>query len=315
MGRRQHQYFLPNAIFIPGFQVATTSGKRGVPDEFAFNFHDREWFVIESELLDHGVWPHIAEQIVRFVVAMQNPQSRRKVRDRIFEHLIETDQCNAVAAVLETTQERLLQQIELFIEGIWPEIVIFIDDTNQDLHDMAQALSASTRVFRIQKFTVNGQAEYHSPDRNVPVLVTDTSDNDVTPDTEYNIIEMLGGGKLETTHRRFKCYRFSDGTVIHVKRSKFHKDGNYYWYGINASTLGYFNEFDVTHVVFVMGDDGCAVAPLDTVKEFVQNTKTSCNPDGSVRHFHVLISPVPDPELYWSNKVPRFNLAEHYRSF
>ena len=98
--------FLPNAIFIRGFQVTTTSGKKGVPDGFAFNFHDREWFVIESELLQHGVWPHIAEQIVRFVVAMQNPQSRRKVRDRIFEHLIETNQSNAVAVVLQTNLER-----------------------------------------------------------------------------------------------------------------------------------------------------------------------------------------------------------------
>ena len=307
--------FLPNAIYLPGFQVTTSSGKKGVPDGFAFNFQEREWFVIESELLHHGVWNHIAEQIIRFVVAMQNPQSRRKIRDRIFEHLIDSGQTQTIANILNTNAERLLQQIELFIEGIRPEFVIFIDDTNADLTDMAQALSASTRVFRIQKFIVNGNAEYHSPDRNVPILATESTDENSAPETDYDVVELLGGGQLETTHRRFKCFRLNDGTIIHIKRSKYYKDGNYYWYGINASTLGYFDEFGVTNVVFVMGDDGCASVPLDTVKEFVQNTKVSRNADGSVRHYHVLISPAPEPELYWSNEIARFPLADHYRSF
>lgn len=56
--------FIPGAINIPGHQVSTTTGKRGVPDGFAFNLREKEWFVIEDDLLAHGVWTHIAEQIV-----------------------------------------------------------------------------------------------------------------------------------------------------------------------------------------------------------------------------------------------------------
>lgn len=307
--------FLPNALFLPGFQVTTTSGKKGIPDGFAFNFHEREWFVIESELLNHGVWPHIAEQIVRFVVAMQNSDTRRKIRDRLFEHILTSKQIESTAKVLETSPERLLQQLELFIEGISPEVVIFIDDTNQDLHDMAQALLSSIRVFRIQKFIVDGRPEYHSPDRHIPILVTESADNASMPETEYGIVELLGGGQLETRYRRFKSYRIFDGMTIHIKRSKFYINDNYYWYGVNASTLAHFDEFSVSHVVFVMGDEGRAVVPLDVVKEFVKHTKTSRNADGSIRHYHVLISSAPNPELYWSNEAPRFDLTEHYRSF
>ena len=307
--------FLPNAIFIPGFQVATTSGKKGVPDGFAFDFRDREWFVVESELLRHGVWPHIAEQIVRFVVAMQNGQTRRKVRDRIFNYLIESGKSEETASILETTPQRLLQKLELFIEGIQPEVVIFIDQTNQDLYDMAQALSAATRVFRIQKFVVNGQPEYHSPDRNTPVLDTETADVGVAPETDFDLIDILGGGTIDNTHGRFKCYQLLNGNIVHIKRSKFYADSNYYWYGINASTLACLNEFRVTHIVFVMGEDGCAVVPLDTVTEFVKSTKASLNADGSVRHYHALISPPPEPTLYWSNETPRFTLSDWYITF
>lgn len=136
--------FLPASYFLPGFQITTVSGKHGVPDGFAFNFDEREWFVIENELLIHGVWPHIAEQIVRFVVSLQNPASRKKIRNRLFEFLLEQNLHQKVAEILNTPIERLLQQIELFVEGVNPQFVIFIDDTNQDLHDMAQALAAQT---------------------------------------------------------------------------------------------------------------------------------------------------------------------------
>ena len=54
--------FLPGSICIPGCSITTMSGKAGVPDGFAFNLEENEWYVIEAELLKHGVWPHIAEQ-------------------------------------------------------------------------------------------------------------------------------------------------------------------------------------------------------------------------------------------------------------
>lgn len=81
--------FVPGALYLPGFIIATASGKKGVPDGFAFDLPQGKWFVVEDELLRHGVWPHIAEQIVRFVVALQNQETRRLIRDNLFESLIQ----------------------------------------------------------------------------------------------------------------------------------------------------------------------------------------------------------------------------------
>lgn len=53
-----------------GFSVSTPSGKRGVPDGFSFD--GRRWYVVKCELLNDGIRPHVAEQMVRLVVATKN---------------------------------------------------------------------------------------------------------------------------------------------------------------------------------------------------------------------------------------------------
>src|SRR5262245_60574695 len=80
--------FFGACSLLRGFRITTPTGKSGVPDGFAFNFTQRRWWVVECELLSHGVWPHIAEQITRFVVAVRNPSTLRQVRDKVFDTLV-----------------------------------------------------------------------------------------------------------------------------------------------------------------------------------------------------------------------------------
>lgn len=307
--------FLPKSIYIPGSMISTVSGKGGVPDGFAFNLSENEWYVIEAELLKHGVWPHIAEQIIRFVVATQNPETRRLIRDKLFEHLTDSKKINEAAAAMGTVTERLLQRIELFIEGVDPQFVIFIDETNQDLEDMVHALVAPTRIFKIKKFLVNGKPEYYAPDRNLPSIETEPGDEGTLKASETEVFDVLGGAKLEASIHGFKCYRLEDGTVIHPKRSKYHEKNGYYWYGIRPTILEYCRRYQVTHIVFIMGDEGFAKVPLEIVEKYTKTTQVTKNDDGTVRHFHCLISPGPEPELYWSQDVPRFDLTEYYSIF
>ena len=43
--------FWPDAIYIPGFMIKTLQGKGGKPDGFIFDPVNRQWFVIENELI------------------------------------------------------------------------------------------------------------------------------------------------------------------------------------------------------------------------------------------------------------------------
>lgn len=305
--------FLPGSHLIKGFKISTISGKSGVPDGFSFDFENREWFLIECELLEHKVWPHIAEQITRFVVALQNTDTLRKVRESLFEHLVGEQKIDTACISLQSTRERLHQQIEIFIEGVEPTLVIFIDETNRDLEDMAQALNIPTKIFRIKKFIVNEKAEYYSPDRQEPVLVSEPKETEAS--AEYDIIELLGGGKLESSTGRFKCYRLNDETIVYIKKSKYYEKNDYYWYAITPKSLEYIREFGITHVVFIMGEFGFAKVPLSIVNEFLNDTGISKNTDGSIKHYHLLISHGPEPEMYWSNERPKYSLSDCFQTF
>lgn len=306
--------FLGNCVYLKGFMARTASGKGCVPDGYAFDFKQHEWYLVEYELLEHGVWPHIAEQVTRFVVAMQNPASLREIRNQLFEHLIASNLAGAVASQLQIASERLLQQVELFIEGVKPTIVIIIDDTNQDLNDFAHALDAPTQVFRVRKFIVNGQAEYYSPDRNTPALQTVPDDQQGGDVQVYDVIEYLGGGIAVSDLGRLKAYQLTDGRVINVKKSKYHERSNYYWYGINPSSMERMLQVGVTHIVFLMGDYGFATVPIGMVQEYLETAGVTKNADGSIRHYHVLITNEPSPSMYTSSDTPRLSLGEYFRA-
>ena len=162
---------------------------------------------------------------------------------------------------------------------------------------------------------MNGKAEYYSPDRQKPAVVTSPGTAAISGSQDYDVVEQLGGGKLLTGQGKFTCYELDDGRIIHIKRSKFHEKQNYYWYGVNPNSLKQAREMNVTHIVFVLGDWGFATVPIATLDAFCKCAKATLNPDGSVRHYHVLISAEPEPEMYWSNDVPRYDLTEYCQPF
>lgn len=249
------------------------------------------------------------------MVALKNPETIRQIRDRLFNDIVQGNCTQRVASELGTSGERLHQQVELFIEGIDPTIVIFIDRSNKDLEDMARALNLPTKIFRVQKFIVNGRAEYYSPDQRAPVITTQPDGDQNVRESDFDVVELLGGGELEASVRRFKVYRLKGGASIHIKKSRSYPPDEHYWYGVNVSALENLDQYNVSHVVFVLGDEGVVKVPTATLRGFIQHTGVSRNEDGSVRHYHVQISSPPDPEMYWSQDVPRFPLKDHYVPF
>jgi hypothetical protein len=258
--------FFGNSILLPGFRITTAAGKHGVPDGFAFNFDQRAWWVVECELLKHGVWQHIAEQTTRFVVATRNPATLRQIRDKIFEKVLTDDKRDAAAKALKTDSTHLLQQIELFLEGVSPSLAIFIDDTDQDLLDFCDALDTPTEIYRVKKFVVNGQPEYYSPDRNQPAVTFDSIGERQEGSTVFDVIEQLGGGEVVSSKN--KCYRLQDGRVVKVQYSKLHDRHQAYWYGINPSSYSQAKSLGCTYFIFIM------VPVHSSVRSIPQNGQT-----------------------------------------
>lgn len=302
--------FFGDCIFLPGFRITTPSGKHGIPDGFVFNFSRRSWWIVECELLSHGVWPHIAEQLTRFVVAGRSSQSLRHIRDKTFEAIIEQKQGDVAAQQLDTQATRLLQKLEFFIESVTPSLAVFIDDTNQDLTDFCDALDVPTEIYRVKKFIVNGQAEYYSPDKSAPVVVTEPDESGNTGSTIFDAVEQLGGGELISS--KLKCYSLSDGRIVKVQYSKLHERHQAYWYGINPISYQAAKELGCTHFVFVIGSDGLVTVPLSTINEFIAAAYQTKNADGSVRHYHLHISPPPEIVFKGYGNAEDIDVSQEY---
>ncbi len=305
--------FFGDCILLPGFRISTTSGKQGVPDGFAFHLVQQSWWVVECELLRHGVWPHIAEQITRFVVALRNSSTLRVIRDKLFERIIADHKQDKLAAALGTDACRLLQQLELFIETVSPSVAVFIDDTDQDLLDFCNALDISTAVYRVKKYLVNGHAEYYSPDTQTPAIVTAPQEATGEGVSFFDVIQQLGNG--EVVDGRLKCFKLNDGRIVKLQYSKFHERHQAYWYGITPTPFQQAKELGCTHCVFIMESAGFVVAPIETVEQYLATTYTTNNADGSVRHYHLHLSPPPEVVLKGYGNADDIDVTSQFHSF
>src|SRR5262249_42188204 len=67
--------------------VKTTDGRGTIPDAFVIDYENEEWYLVEVELIAHGVWRHIVPQITGQIVACLNQDMRNLITDRVLEHV------------------------------------------------------------------------------------------------------------------------------------------------------------------------------------------------------------------------------------
>jgi uncharacterized protein with ParB-like and HNH nuclease domain len=149
-----------------------------------------------------------------------------------------------------------------------------------------------------------------------------TGDGEVATEEEFQddvklliakVIDHFGGekGRLGKGNRFF--YQVGDGKVLNIKYSKRHSE--YYWFGFHASLWEDIGKAGVTHVVFILLPDGFVTVPVAVMKEYIAEAGFSPKSDGTVRHYHVLISTDAKPELFHHGKSSRIPLKSYYTKF
>lgn len=122
-----------------------------------------------------------------------------------------------------------------------------------------------------------------------------------------NVIEKLGL-KKSGSRRGFKWYSSESGEQFHIKYSSFSDKNNCYWYGITPESIEYCSEEGITHFCLIIGNEGCVILDLETMKNYAENAKTSSGEQGIIRHYHCFISPAPEGKLY------HYGSDEHFDS-
>ena len=308
------KFFGADIIFIPGKHFIYTKRDKGAkPDGFLLDLNNSSWTIIEHELLKHGVWNHIAEQIMRFIVASKSIRTQKKIRDLFLDEIENKKLISRLSKQFDISESRLFQRIENIIEGQSPNIAIFIDDVNEDLEDMTEALSATVQVFRVQKFYIEGKIEIYSPDQNQPVLEK-TVEEVETPQYLNNteIIERLGGGNLSKKVGFINLFSLNDGGIVTTKYSKnYGKDG--FWFGITPPTVKKYKNEALTHLIFILADSGFVKVPIDILEDYLKNAFVSKKVDGSIKHYHIYIK--IDKEkviLYTSTNKNVFDVSNYF---
>ena len=313
-----YRRYWPDAIFLDKFQIITEKGKAGVPDGFIIDPKNGQWFVVENELLKHGVWRHISKQLIQFVVALKNPFSVRKIRDRIFKEIMEDDEKKLWALeAFESTEIELLQKIESFFEIFPASLLILIDKIDTDLKDAVGALNINSEIYTLMKVNVGGATALVSPDlqEGKPGFVTEPEDR--TPSKARSIsstIESMGLKKAGNKGN-FSYYKTPEGDIVHLKYSKFHERQGYYWYGITRISLMFAEEFGINKFCFIMGDEGFVTVGMDVVNQYIKDAKTSREVSGDVRHYHTFIRMNPEPELLHYGGGESIPASDFYTSF
>ncbi len=280
------------------FKIKTKRNKGAIPDGFILDLKNSSWMIIENELIHHDVWNHIAEQVMRYIVAAKSNTTQRKIRDKFIEKIEDENKIETISDQLNISIHQLTQHIENIIENNTPEIIIFIDKVNEDLEDMLEALNATTRVYEVKKYMVNNQIEYQSPkDVKISFETTVEDVNDSKGD-KAGVLELLGGGQLMSIVNNVSFYELDNKEKVSIKYSKLHN--NRYWYGVTSRSLKEYENQGITHIVFNLGNQSIVKLPIGNLKEYLNYVNTAKNLDNSIKHYHVVIK--DDPKVLFSSK-------------
>jgi hypothetical protein len=303
--------FLGEGIFLDGFPISTKRKKGGIPDGFFLDLHNQSWTIIESELIHHGVWDHIAEQIMRFIVASQSSDTKRKIRNEFFNMIDKEGSVHQYSESVGVQPHRLMENIETIIEGSPPEIAIFIDEVNEDLKDMVEALKSTVKIFRVQKYKVDGKVHFLSPDQSRPNFETSSEDIKDAIGKPLAVLDSLGGGKIVDSVGQVKIFELNSGERVAVKYSKEYPDGSF-WFSIRPNILNIYRDRKVTSIIFTLGDDGLARVPLAIIDEYIKEAGATLWPDGSVKWYHIFIKKIPELSLFKSKNGRAWNIEQYY---
>jgi hypothetical protein len=311
VGKNLHT-FLGDGIVLDGFQIVTRRNKAGVPDWFFLDLADSSWCIIESELISHGVWNHIAEQVVRFIVAAKSDESKKAIRNGFFREIERRDEIKEVSSSLGIPQHRLLEHIETIIEGTLPDLVIFIDDVNEDLMDMVDALNVKTHVYRLMKFEIDGKTTIVSPDKERTVFQTE--EDTVQPANPLPAINTLGGGHIVERIGSTNVFKLANGENVIAKYSKRYNAGEY-WFAMYPASVDAYRQKAMDSIIFLLGSEGFAKVPLRVIDEYLNEAHVTRKDDGTIQKYHIRIKATPDFRLAQTRTGREWPIDDYYYAY
>ena len=222
--------FGPDSILLPKKLIRSADGAGTIPDAFAIDLQQRKWYLVEAELLSHGVWAHIAPQVAKQIVASIQPSTKATLEQVLVDIYLSDD------SVRVKFEEHKIQQIDVrsvvgaILSGP-PIVAIPIDTISRDLRLWAEQQKAEVRLWEIRKlvdFDDPSQIAYEIPDEFTPTVDTAPENGDESKYMVYEVTlaDLIGADLIQAgetlvmrykprggEHRTYNATLCADGSI------------------------------------------------------------------------------------------------------
>jgi hypothetical protein len=148
---RPETIFGENVIYLPQKYLQTPGGAGTVPEAVVIDLLVDKWYIVEVELVEHGIHGHIATQVTKQLMAADNPEMKRKLTRTILREIEKSENSKKKLADRGIPEIRIHETIERIMDKK-PVIVIPIDAIPPDFDVWAKMLNRDVVPIVIEKF-------------------------------------------------------------------------------------------------------------------------------------------------------------------
>lgn len=214
--------FGPNSIYLPKALIKTADGAGTIPDGFAIDIEQRKWYLVEAELIHHHLWNHIAPQVTKQLLAINQIYAKKAIEDLAveqYQRLNITEEKFTDLGIAAIDVRKVVREI---LEKD-PIVGIPIDDVTNDLKDWARTLRYSVKLWVVRKFVEFKNPTniiFEFPEEFKPELDTEEEGEPKAINKEIarydvGVIDLIEGGLIKAEEILYMLYKPKNG---HQKR-------------------------------------------------------------------------------------------------
>jgi hypothetical protein len=208
-----HLLYGDQALLFGKAQIKTDDGKGTVPDAYVVDLDSKCWYVVEVEMLHHGVYDHIVRQLTKQINAAASHQAKTILRQRFVAEIEKNKDYRKLFKDAEIPEIKIAEVIEEILREP-PRISISIDATSADLESWAASLKYRVLIQQIVRYRnrSNGDSMVQFPDLELAPGIELGGDNGETSvdagkgrDLLLRLIDaklLRVGQRLTTSHKK-----------------------------------------------------------------------------------------------------------------
>ncbi len=210
--------FGPDSFYLPKTIIHTGDGVGTIPDGFAIDLGQRQWYIVEAELGHHDVWNHIAKQVSKQIAAAFQTSTKKTLENYSIAKYEKEGTLKEKFINLGIEPHNVRKIISDILESD-PIIGIPMDYIPNDLKDWARQQRLKVKLWIVTKYVEFNNPNnfiYEFPEEFKPVIDTEeesfpTNENKKNSRYDVELMDFLNNGILKENEMLTMSYKPKNG--------------------------------------------------------------------------------------------------------